>query len=408
MQGFSTRRLAGFVAVPLISAIAPLVVIPAITAQLGGAAWASVAVAQSVGSAGGVLVELGWGLNGPQRVAKAAPKSRSRIYALSVGTKALVAIPTLIPVLAITAFVAPSDVPSSLVLAIAFMLSAFSPAWYLIGEGLPARILLIDAVPRLAAASMAALLIGFFGATLAIYAGLMLIAAAIPPWLGWRFSRARVSVITGLGRRRLFWLVRAQGYALGGRAASALYIALPVALVGLSSPSSLVLFSAAERLMRLSLALLQSVPNSLQAWVGSVAASDPASRKRRVRRAIAGNVVVGLIAGAGFAALAPWVSTWLFSGEANLGHELSILAGIVILITCSSRATGGLGLVAQGNIRAVAFSAACGAIVGIPGILILSHLLGAAGGFLGEVLAESTVIFIQIVALWRAGVFRRN
>lgn len=408
MQEFTARRLAGFIVVPLISAIAPLIVIPAITAQLGGAAWASVAVAQSVGTAGGVLVELGWGLNGPQRVAKAVAASRSRIYGVSIATKAMIALPTLLPVLALTALIAPTDTSSALLLAVAFMLLAFSPTWYLIGEGRPSRILAIDAIPRLTAAILSSLLIGLFGAGLSAYAALMLVSAAVPPLLGWQASGARVRDVVRFGRRRLFRIMLAQGYALGGRAASALYIALPVALVAVASPTSLVLFSAAERLMRLSLALLQSVPNSLQAWVGSVPSSSRGIRNQRIRRAVVANVALGVAAGLGFWALAPWASSWLFSGQATLGPELALLAGIVILITCSSRATGSLGLIAHGDVKSVAVSAVCGALVGIPAILLLAKLFGAAGGFSGEILAETAVVGIQVVALWRAGTFRRG
>ena len=379
-----------------------------ITGSFGGEAWAAVAVAQSVGSAAAVIVELGWGLNGPQRVARARGRVRSQLYALSLLTKAFVLVLLIVPVLVAMQLLAPTQVGNAQIVAIGYLITGLSPVWFFIGEGRPLRILLFDAAPRLIAAIIPAVLIVTLGFGLDAYAIGLVIGGLIPPTIGLFTARARWDFVRRYGARRLLRAIRAQGAALGGRAASALYIALPITLVGIASPASLVLFSAVERMMRLGLALLASVPNSLQSWVGAPPATARAERRRRVHLALAFNAGLGLIAGLGFTWIAPAAARVLFSGTVHVDHSVAALAGLVIFITCTSRATGGLGLVAYRRIPSIAVSAVIGACVGVPAILLLAAIGGTAGAYAGEILAEVCVLTAQVTALVRVGVFRRS
>jgi hypothetical protein len=394
------HRLLGFALIPLISALSPLVVIPSITGSLGATTWASVAVAQSVGSAAAVIVELGWGLNGPQRIARMGPRARAQTYALATATKALVFVPLVLPVVIVTSLLAPVDPIAAAWIAVATSLSTLSPAWFFIGAGRPRSILLLDAVPRLAANGLAAIAISVLDAPLAVYPVLLIVGTMTPPVLGWYAARCRLAFLRAMGWRRILRSVRAQNMALQGRLASAAYIALPIAIVGAASPSSLVLFSAAERLQRLVLALLAAFPNALQAWVG--APLSDAVRSRRIMRAVSANAALGVIAGIGFTLLGGLASQVLFSGEITLPVHLTALCGGVIAITCVSRATGGLGLVALRRLKALRNSALLGACIGPILIWLLSRSFGAAGGLAAEVITELAVLSFQVAVLLRA------
>lgn len=407
-RGRSAWRLAGFVSVPLMSAIAPLLVIPSITAEFGALTWASVALAQSVGSGAGVIVELGWGLNGPQRVAKASPLARGRIYALSTVTKVVVALLLTAPTALIAWLLAPSAPGEAAIISVSFLLAGLAPVWYFIGEGRPLRILLFDASPRLAGAVISAIAMSWLGAPLLFYALTNLFFAAMPPIFGWIASHARTRPLQGYGWRRIARVIRAQGAALGGRAASALYIALPTTLVGIAAPSALVLFSSIERLTRLALAVLQAFPNSLQAWVGRIPSTLVAERRRRVRIALGLNSGLGIVSAVGFTVTAPLLAQFLFSGTVSIPTQIAALAGCVVLITCISRATGGLGLVAYGRIHLLAISAVAGASIGVPAILLLAKQFGAAGAIAGEIVAELSVLGIQFAGLLSVGIFSRK
>ncbi|AZZ49195.1 hypothetical protein C5E02_07975 [Rathayibacter rathayi] len=393
-------RLLGFVLIPLISALSPLIVIPSITSAFGATAWASVAVAQSIGSAAAVVVELGWGLNGPQRIARMGRRARSQTYALATATKVLVFLPLAVPVVIVTGLLAPVDPVAASWIAVATALSTLSPAWFFIGAGQPRNILLLDALPRLAANGLTVLLISAAGAPLAVYPLLLAVGTIAPPVLGWFAAGSRLGFLRSLGRRRVLRAVRAQNVALQGRLASAAYIALPVAIVGAASPGALVVFSAAERLQRLVLALLAAFPNALQAWVG--APGSDADRSRRIARAVGANAVLGIVAGTGFAFLGGFASQILFSGEITLPLPITALCGGVIAVTCISRATGGLGLVALRRLRALRDSALVGAATGPVLIWLLSRTFGAPGGLAAEVVTELAVLIVQIVFLLRA------
>lgn len=396
----AVTRLVGFALIPLVSALSPLVVIPALTATFGAETWGTVALAQSIGSAAAVVIELGWGLNGPQRVARASERARPQLYALALSTKLLIFVPVVVPAVVLTVLLAPTDPVVAALITAATALSTLSPSWFFIGTGQPRRILLLDALPRLLTNVVAFLAISFAGAPLLVYPALLFVGTALPPVLGWAAVGSSASMVRSFGLKRVVRCIRAQSVALQGRLASAAYIALPIAIVGAASPSALVLFSAAERLQRLVLALLSAFPNAMQGWVGS--SDSPSSRRRRLTVALRLNIALGLVAGLAFWAFGGLASRLLFSGEIDLPYHITALCGGVIAITCVSRATGGLGLVAVRRIDALRNSALVGAMVGPLAIWVLAASLGSTGGLLAELLTESIVLSVQAVILYRA------
>lgn len=86
-------RLAGFVVMPAAGVLVPLAALPAI-GSLGAATLLGVFYAQAVGAAGAVVVELGWGLSGTQRVARQAVRNSRQLVALSTLTKLVTAYPS--------------------------------------------------------------------------------------------------------------------------------------------------------------------------------------------------------------------------------------------------------------------------------------------------------------------------
>ena len=398
LSGSPFRRLGGFALIPLIGAITPLFVLPAITSMHGAEGWAAIAIGQSIGGGASVLVELGWALNGPQLVARLIASERTHAYVLSIVSKLLVYV-VVGPLSAGVAFLlAPENQTSAALAAVATAALGLSPIWFFIGTGQPSRILYSDTLQRIAltAASAGLLLIGL---PLITYPALALTSALIAPFVGYMFVR-RVSVTShSVTLREIGSTFRRQSTALLGRSISAIYISLPVAIVSIVSPNSVVVFAAAERLQRMGLGVLQSFPNSLQGWVGS--ASDSQDAKRRLRKTLKWNLILGVVAGIGFASLGPLASRIIFTGEATIPFELSALCGLVIFATCVSRATGGLALVAYGRIASITVSAAVGGIVGILAIAFLSLFWGSVGAVLGEVAAEFSVLAVQIFLLRR-------
>jgi hypothetical protein len=154
------------------------------------------------------------------------------------------------------------------------------------------------------------------------------------------------------------------------------------------------------------LAILAVVPNSMQSWVGS--SKTQTERRSRITAAVLANASLGLISGLTFALLAPFAATLIFSGAISVGYTLSSVCGFIIFLTCTSRSTGSLGLVALGRIGSLTTSALVGAVVGVALILTLGASAGAIGALWGVAIAECFVLTIQLAALRRGGEMPKN
>ena len=396
------RRTAAFLAIPAVGALAPFVALPTVTAHFRASGWAAVAAGQSWGMALSILVELGWALTGPQRVARLPIQQARMVFVVAQRTKALVVLPVMIIGALLAALTAPTMPAIAALTAAAATATGLTSVWYFIGRNRPAVILITDTMPRLVAVLITVLLIGT-GVGLWCYPviGMLLpsllapctaaLAAGARPGLGRAFG-----LRTG-GARRLLAVIFNQRAAVSGRGISAAYIGMPVALIGWFAPAAVAVFAAAERLMRMGLNVLTAVPNSMQSWVG--AAVDLDERIRRARRAVLINAALGALAGLSFLLLAPPVSGLIFSGVATVPTSVAVVNAGVCFLVCTSRATGGIGLVVLGRVPVIAVSAAAGAVVGVPMIILLGPTYGVLGGVCGELLAEAVVLAVQLTGI---------
>ena len=393
-------HFATFLLIPALSAVTPLIAIPAITATSGSAGWEAYALGLSIGSAVCTLVELGWPLTGPQRVAAEAPPDRWVTLISSIRTR-LLALLVLAPLGAgLAALLAwrttPDHVATVVVMSLASAATGLSGNWYFIGVGKPLRILGSDAVPRAVLVSAASYAL-LQGAPLALVPAGYLLAVTISPvasLLLARHEREHAARLTFADDRRA---IRFQLAAVGSRSVAALYTALPITLVGIFAPWALAAFAAAERLMRMALTILQAVPNVLQNWLGS--ATTPSERRHRVLSSIAVNTTVGIASGVAFTLLVPWLSTLLFTGTVEVDRSLAALAAGVLALICVSRSIGPLALVRYGRVNSITYSAIAAALVGVPSICLLAARAGAPGAMVGEMIAEITAIGVQVSAL---------
>jgi O-antigen/teichoic acid export membrane protein len=390
------RGLLAYFSIPALGAVAPLLVIPAIASQFGGSAWASVAIAQSVGGAASIVAELGWGVVGPQRVAQVSSNRRFLIYRSALSSKAVASL-ILAPIAGVVTFmIAPQYAVECAVLAVGATIGALSPGWFFIGSGKPYMVLLTDSLPRLLAnvISAAGILLGL---PLALYAGAMLVQPLV--------TLAAAGIILGPSFvpgwrdfRRSGKTIRAQSVIAAGRAVSVLYTALPIAIVGFVAPSVVPVFAASERLMRMSLTILSGVPNRLQSWIGGGQSLD--ERRARARKSITYNALLGLVCGLGFAVLAPFVSHVLFAGTIEVPFAVSIASGALLWCICLSRGVG-LALVASQQANSITTAIFFAAITGVAVLVPLTLTLGAAGAVLGELAAEIVGVGIQAAILGR-------
>ncbi|MEN2739268.1 hypothetical protein ABCS02_15870 [Microbacterium sp. X-17] len=390
--------LVGYLAIPLLNAVSPLLAIPAITAAYGEGAFAAVAIGQSLGATAGVVVELGWSLSGTQRVARQSPRNRARSLALSLVTKLMAAVP-FTTIAGIVAFLlAREHAEVAALVAVATSLGTLSAGWIYLGMMRPRTFLMAEAIPRAVIISLAA--VGLhLGAPLLLYPIALLGASLVGPALGCLVLGVRARDFLAVSPRRCLIVIRCQLHALTTGIFSSVYISLGVTVATLGSPHATVLYGSVDRLQQMAQQVLKAVHTLFKGWVGR--AVEPALRVARARTAVVAAAVVGALGGIVFAVLAPFAADLLFSGTVTIPPAAAIISGVSLWIITLSMAMGGIMLVTLNRIAAVARSAIVGAVVGVPLIYGGAVLGGGTGALAGQLAAELAVASFQAVAVFR-------
>ena len=385
-----------YLVAPVLSAVTPLLVFPSVTRVFGESGLGAMGIAQSVGTAASVVGELGWAVVGPQRIAALSGSERARYVRLASASR-LVAMAVLLPVSGlIVMMLSPSFKLEAAVIGVGSAMAGLSLGWAWIGANRPSRMLLFEGIPKLILSVGAAALISL-GGSLAIY-GIALIAAALISLCAGMIDFGGFHKDARADRHQIVQALRDQAVFTGGRSITAGFTALPVTLMALVSPGAVPLFTAIDRLARMSLSVLAAVPNRLQSWLGS--AGTPEALDHRNRRQLALNVSMGLIVGITYAILVPYVASFVFSSAVHVDPALAWMSGLLIAVICVSRGLG-LSLVAYGRAKWLLPSSAAACAVGICAVLGLGFWFGAAGGVAGVVSAEVTGALVQVLALRR-------
>lgn len=392
-------RSASFVLVPVVSAVSPLVALPAIADQYGAAGWSDVAIGLAAGGTGAVFAELGWGVIGPQRVA-GDPAGRRTLYSRSLASR-LVAVAVIAPLAALAAAVLAQTAPVAASLcAVALVLATLTPSWYLVGVNRPELILLVDSLPRAVCVLGGALLIAGGGPLEAYGCGLFIAAVTtvvlagtvpgLPHWPSGADFRASLRVV--LDQRVL----------VAGRAVTVCTTTVPTILLGLVAPGAVPVYAAVDRPLRMGLGVATAVPTRLQSWVGAALESQ---RSARLRSALLVNVTLGVASAAAVLVAMPVAVPVLFSGEVIADSAVVGWAAALALLVCCNRG-GGLTLVALGEASWIAIAAVVAAAVALPSIAFLTPSSGAVGTMAALVVAEAAaggVQFARCARRWPRG-----
>lgn len=396
-RGSPVRRFAGFLLIPIVGSLIPLLILPVISKEFGRDGWAAIAIGQSIGAAGAVLMELGWSLTGPTQIARASPVERARLLIVAQRAKTLCGLLSLPLLAAVAAVVGPGDATVKAVMAAGSAAAALSTAWYFLGTGSAVGLLLSDVLPRTGATVLAVGLI-MWGAPLVAYPSLLLCVSCATALIATRIISGRLPAVS-VTFSEVVGSIRAQRSAVLARGVSAGYIATPVALVGVVAPSAVPEFAAVDRVARLGLQVLQSVTNAMQSWVGQ--ATGPASIVKRLKAAVVIHVSVGAASGMLLVLLGDWAIHLLFAGEVQPRPAMLAAGGVLVLLTMTSRSLGSLGLVRVDKVRWILYSALTGAAVGIPLIAVMTSVYGATGGLAAVAAAELAVVIVQAIGLYR-------
>jgi hypothetical protein len=255
-----------------------------------------------------------------------------------------------------------------------------------------------EVLPRAVLVAASAIVIAAGGPLIA-YAAALLLAACSAPVAGAIVLGMRPADLLRMSWRRCLRVQRFQLAALSTNVFSSLYISLGVTVATLGSPHSTLLYASVDRLLRMAQQVMAAPNSLLKGWVGRVV--DPVRRVERAVRAVRLAALGGMLAGCAFALGSPVAAHLVFSGTVTVPPVAAVIGGLSIAVICTSMASGFVLLVALGRMEVVARSAAAGALVGIPLILVGSATGGGAGALAGQLAAEAVVLAYQLVAAAR-------
>lgn len=396
------RRILAFAGLPFLSLLTPFLFLPVLARLAGADAWLAIAVGQSVGGFAGLVVALGYNTVGPTAVARAAPADRPELLRRSLAPRALLFVPAGAAAAVIAALIAPpSHALEAALMALALALFGVSPSWFMVGLGRASLLVLVDILPRLLATLAAAGLLIATGSVVG-YPILLIVATLVSTGVyAARVVGARNLIVVRRGE--VGATVREGGSALAIELAGGAYNALAVAFVGgAAAPAAAAAYVSGDKLYRVGQYSASALGNALQGWVVEAGA---AVFSARVRVALLAHVVLGALGFGAFALLGAPLSALLFGAEVAIDEATALGFGVAAFNIVLGTGIGRVVLVALGARRRFLASVLVGAAVGVPSILLLSAVHGAAGGAWGLAFGETASVLCQAtfaVLAWRA------
>jgi len=400
-QGFA-RRILAFAGLPFLSLLTPFLFLPVLARLAGADAWLAVAIGQSVGGFAGLVVALGFNTVGPTAVARADATQRPELLRRSLAPRALLFIPAAAVAAVVAVLVAPaSHGAEAALMAIALALFGVSPSWYMVGLGRASLLVVVDILPRLAATLLAAVLLLTTGSVL--WYPILLILATLASGVGYATRVVGVRGLVTVHRGEVGATMRESGSALAIEVAGGAYNALAVAFVGgAATAAQAASYVSGDKLYRIGQYSASALGNALQGWVVE---AGTASLAHRVRLALVAHAALGVLGFTAFAVLGVPLSGLLFGSQVAIDQATAFGFGVAAFNIVLGTGIGRVVLIALGARRRFLASVLVGAGVGVPSILVLASLHGAAGGAWGLALGESASVLCQAVfaiLAWRA------
>lgn len=387
-------RLSGFAALPLLSLVTPLLLLPVISTVVGGTGVSSVISGQAIGTFAATVLLWGWNVDGPVAVARAADAhERGKIYLTSVRTRLLL-LAVIMPLAAgLAAFIAvPEFRPEAAAMSVAVAMAGLSPAWFCIGVGQPKLLALFDTVPRFLATIAAAPLILFTHQLWHYTALLAVMTVASLVMFHRRFSPGGQWLPTDVcdSLRELKKQGRTAGISLAGNA----YASTPSPIAtATTSPQASGSLATADTLYRFGLFTVVALGNAFQAWTIERGASGT---RRRHLVAIWSHAGLGVVGAGILTLLGPFASNLLFAGEVQATTELCAYYGLSFIFLSASTPFIRNLLIPAGQQPLVLRWTVISAVLGVTAMLLAGISGNVPGIALGMALSEG-VLFAALL-----------
>lgn len=393
------RRTAAYSALPLVSALTPLFVLPVISRASSTSEWSGLAIGQSIGFLAALLVGFGWPVLGPPKAAQSDKSTRLEMYATSLTSRTAVFVVAAPVVAAIAWFAAPGTGSARvlcLLMAVTGALSGFSIAWYCIGTGAPGMIARYEVFPRAILS-----VIGALGVLATGWVWLYPVGVALSVVAGVAaFSRRTLSGYSRSRHEPLNHVLRRQASATLVEASAGSYTMGGAFLTSLAAPRAIQIaeFGSGDRLNQVAMQTIVMISNAINPWV---AQSKGRAFARRAEIAILIHAGLGFVGIAVLSLAGPWLSALLFSDRLAVGLGTCAAFGLYFCAVSLQTALARHVLVSRGQVKSVLVATFSGAALGVPAVLVGAATHGAVGAASGLALGETLICAILAVPATR-------
>lgn len=389
-----TRRILAFAGLPFLSLLTPFLFLPILARVAGADAWLAIAVGQSVGAFLALFIALGYNTVGPTMVALADPADRPAVLRRSVIARLVIFLPAVVLAVVISAIIAPeSHRLEAALMSAAMALTGLSSAWYMIGLGRAGLIVVYEMLPRIVATVLAATLLLLVGQV--IWYPLLLIGAGLVSVILFLWRTVGLHELTRSRPGEIRRVVAFNRSAMATEVVGGAYNSLAVTFVSLAaSGAQAATYVSGDKLYRIGQYSVSALGNALQGWVVEENREHFAAR---ARRALGLHLGLGVLGFAAFATLGPWLSGLLFGEAVAIDEGTALGLGVATLGIALGTAVGRVILIGLGARREFLISVIIGASVGVPSILVLAALFGAAGGAWGLAIGELASVTSQSI-----------
>ncbi|MCM3613789.1 hypothetical protein M3672_04960 [Microbacterium enclense] len=385
------RRLLGFLLVPAIAALSPIIALPAVTQIAGPGGWASAIAGESVGTFAAIAIGWGWATIGPALISIAGDDAeRARLYRESLVVRVTISM-IAVPALAVVCWLiaTPGSEWLTILMGMQGALIALSFTWFSAGVGDPRTIVIFDAAPRLLANLAAAALVLATG------------VVVLYPLAGILVTLVGTSIFTLRLLRRhpgpwprprdLPRLLRSNLAVALNDAGLSGYSSVPAPVVNVTAmPTAAAGYATADKMLKLGQFIPMTLANALQAWIGE--AHGP-HRGRRMRIAIGLAAATGLAGWAGLALVGPWLTS-VYLPAAPAPFDILLVMGLVFFFFSVRTAVARLVLFPAGQAAAVMRATLIATVVGIPLMIGLGIAWGPVGAALGYAFTEGAATLL--------------
>lgn len=265
----------------LLLAVASLLAIPAMIRADGQQAWGAIAIGQTVGAVGAVIVGYGWQMSGPARIARGDASTRRREYLESIAVRLVLFLPVAGVVIVCAATFTPGDHMLAAAGAMSGVAVGLTANWYFVGVGRPYAFLAFETVPRVAGTVAGIALMqsgaGALTGVLSQAAGMIAAFVAATIWVSATTSHAGATAMTRRPNREI---LASQRHGVTASLGSVLYVATPLVIVSLVAPSVQPLYALADKVQRQISIALGPVVTVFQGWIPRASENDLRRRGR--------------------------------------------------------------------------------------------------------------------------------